>query len=131
MATKISNGRKRRSLNHFTARQKCEAVLSVWLENRRPSDVCRDLEINWATLSQWQNRAMEAMLLSLAPAPATRKSESDPITLRPKLQMLLEKKSVQMDARQTQISRKVKTIHAAEASREGASRPTRADNSRS
>jgi len=42
----------------FNARTKCEAVLSIWSERRKPGEVCGELGIKWASLNSWQNQAL-------------------------------------------------------------------------
>ena len=78
----------RRGSGH-TAKEKCRAVLSVWTERRKPGDVCRELGITWTVLSQWQERAMEGMLLTLQPRAAVDKA----VALNWRLAVLLERKS--------------------------------------
>jgi transposase-like protein len=51
----------------YTPEEKCRAVLSVWTERRKPGEVCREMGVTWAILQQWQDRAMEGMLLALQP----------------------------------------------------------------
>ena len=60
-----SKPRKERIL--YPASQRAQAVLSVWTERRRPTEVCRELGITTALLSDWQERAMHGMLLALQP----------------------------------------------------------------
>ena len=80
-------GQKQRLV--LPARVKCEAVLSVWAERRKPSEVCRELGIKWATLNGWQNRALAAMISALEPREA-QEQERTP-ALGPKLVRLLKK----------------------------------------
>jgi transposase-like protein len=70
------------------AEQKCRAVLSVWTEKRKPGEVCRELGIAWNILNQWQDRAMEGMLLALQPRVPVEKG----VALNPRLAVLLERK---------------------------------------
>lgn len=84
---KTKSERKRYTMNHG-AMEKCRAVLSVWTERRKPSQICRELQIPWMVLSQWQKRAMEGMLQALEP----RVSLSEGRALSPRLQSMLEKK---------------------------------------
>ncbi len=42
-----------------TAQEKCQAVLSIWTERRKPGEVCREMGVAWGILKQWQDRAME------------------------------------------------------------------------
>lgn len=58
---------KRRSYSHYSysAQEKAQAVLAVWTERASPAEICRQLNINWVTFQQWQQRAMEGMLQAL------------------------------------------------------------------
>ncbi len=58
--------RESKSETHDAA-ARCRAVLSVWMESRKPTEVCREMGIKWMTLSYWQKRAMEGMLQALTP----------------------------------------------------------------
>jgi hypothetical protein len=79
--------RKRHALN-YGAMEKCRAVLSIWTERRKPSEVCRELSVPWMVLAQWQKRAMEGMLHALEPRVSLEKGPA----LSPRLQAMLEKK---------------------------------------
>ena len=70
------------------AEQKCRAVLSVWTERRKPGEVCRELGISWNILNQWQDRAMEGMLLALQSRILVEKG----VALNSRLAVLLERK---------------------------------------
>jgi transposase-like protein len=82
------NKRGRKGSGH-TAAEKCRAVLSVWTEKRKPGEVCRELGVAWSLLNQWQDRAMEGMLLALQPRVVVDKG----VELNPRLAVLLERKS--------------------------------------
>jgi transposase-like protein len=84
----VEEKRRRRVLGH-TAEEKCQAVLSLWTERRKPGEVCRELGVAWGILKQWQDRAMEGMLLALQPRVQVEKG----VALSPRLAVLLEKKS--------------------------------------
>jgi hypothetical protein len=64
-------------------------VLSVWTERRKPGEVCRELGVAWSLLNQWQERAMEGMLLALQPRVPVEKG----VALNPRLAVLLERQS--------------------------------------
>ncbi len=81
--------------------EKCEAILSIWSERRKPIQVCRELEVSWTILSQWQDRALEGMMQALTP----RVNLETCTALNPRLHALLEKKTQQMQKKQ------VKTIN--------------------
>ena len=71
-----------------SAVDKAQAVLAVWTERTRPSEVCRQLGVNPITFSQWQDRAMEGMLQALE----SRVNLAAGQCLSPRLQALLTKR---------------------------------------
>ena len=81
--------KKGRRVSGHTAKEKCRAVLSVWTERRKPGEVCRELGIAWTVLNQWQERAMEGMILALQPRAVVDKA----VALNSRLAVLLERKS--------------------------------------
>jgi transposase-like protein len=81
--------KKGRKVSGHTAEEKCRAVLSVWTEKRKAGEVCRELGVVWGILQQWQDRAMEGMLLALQPRVTVERG----VALSPRLAVLLEKKS--------------------------------------
>ena len=80
--------RRRKGLGH-TAREKCQAVLALWTERRKPGEVCREMGVAWGVLKQWQDRAMEGMLMALQPQVQVERG----VALSPRLAVLLEEKS--------------------------------------
>ena len=80
--------RRRRGLGP-TAEEKCQAVLTLWTERRKPGEVCREMGVAWGVLKQWEDRAMEGMLLALQ----ARVQVERGVALSPRLTVLLEKKS--------------------------------------
>ena len=86
----MEEGKKKRKGSDHTAEQKCRAVLSVWTERRKPGEVFRELGVAWNLLKQWQERAMEGMLLALQTRnPVMEKT----VALNWRLAVLLERKS--------------------------------------
>ncbi len=81
--------KRERKASRHTAEEKCRAVLSVWTERRKPGEVCQELGVTWNLLNQWQDQAMEGMLLALQP----RASVERAVALNPRLAVLLERKS--------------------------------------
>ena len=81
--------KKGRKVPAHTAAEKCRAVLSVWTERRKPGEVCRELGVGWSVLKQWQEQAMEGMLVALQPRVAVEKK----VALNSRLAVLLERKS--------------------------------------
>jgi hypothetical protein len=84
----VEERRRRKGLGH-TAQEKCQAVLALWTERRKPGEVCREMGVAWSVLQQWQDRAMEGMLLALQPRLQVERG----VALSPRLAVLLEKKS--------------------------------------
>jgi len=80
--------RKRKGWGH-TAEEKCRAVLTLWTERRKPGEICRELGVAWGVLQQWQDRAMEGMLVALQPRVPVERG----VALSSRLAVLLEKKS--------------------------------------
>jgi hypothetical protein len=75
----------------YSAREKAEAVLSWWTERRRPCEICREMKIAGTLLSQWQERAMEGMLVALAPRRRTDEERKPPLPA--KVERLLARKT--------------------------------------
>jgi len=86
---KIEDKRGGKMSGH-TAAEKCRAVLSIWTERRKPGEVCQELGVAWSVLSQWQERAMEGMLMALQPRISMMENK---VALNSRLAVLLERKS--------------------------------------
>jgi len=84
--TKIKTRKRTAPSTLHSAQDKVQAVLAVWTERCKPADVCRQLNINWITFQQWQQRAMEGMLQALENRVNLSKGE----VLSPRLQTLLQ-----------------------------------------
>ena len=104
---------EKRERKVLSARQRTEAVLAVWSERRRPSEVCKELGVQWASLNNWQTRAMEAVLAVLEPR--TRKEEERGPALSPSMEKLLQK-TQQRTARLSKLEKRLEKI---QKSREG------------
>jgi transposase-like protein len=87
----VEEKRGRRVLG-YTPEEKCRAVLSVWTERRKPGEVCRELVVVWGILKQWEDRAMEGMLLALQPRVQVERG----LALSPRLAVLLKKSQAGM-----------------------------------
>lgn len=80
-----------------SARDKCQAVLSLWTRRRRPSEICRELNVPSNLLHSWQERALEGMLSALEPR--TRRQEDRGPILDPRMEKLLDRKLARMESR--------------------------------
>ena len=114
---KINNEKKRQRVN-YGAMEKCQAVLSIWTERRRPAEICRELRVPWMVLSHWQKRAMEGMLQALEPRISLDKGPA----LSPRLQAMLEKKHLSFMTRTVQ-GRLEKTLSKAQETRKAETPP--------
>ena len=85
----LREDKRGRKVSGHTVEEKCRAVLSVWTERRKPGEVCQELGVAWSLLNQWQERAMEGMLVALQP----RVSVDKGVALNSRLAVLLERKS--------------------------------------
>src|SRR5512141_1600918 len=99
---KIKPEKKRQTINHG-AMEKCRAVLAVWTERRKPAEICREMQIPWMVLGQWQKRAIEGMLQALEPRVRLDKGPA----LSPRLRSLLDKKRLPMNTAQTRLEKKL------------------------
>jgi hypothetical protein len=81
--------RKRQPGPSYSAQEKAQAILTLWTERCKPVDLCRQMRVNWITLQQWQQRAMEGMLQALQ----SRVNLSQGGALSPRLQNLLQKQN--------------------------------------
>jgi transposase-like protein len=77
---------KKTTRRSFDPQDKIMAVLSVWTERRSIAQMCQEMAISPALLSQWQNQAMEAMVAALSP----KKTEKQ-ASLNTRLTRLIEK----------------------------------------
>lgn len=89
----------------FSAERKAEAVLAIWSGSRTATEVCEEMEIAWAMVSQWEERALRAMLEAFRPRRRPRE-ERGPL-LPGRLMDLLDKKSLESASRLDKRLRKV------------------------
>lgn len=88
----------RRPQRRFSAADKCRAVLTLWTERRSVTELCRELDVKWNVLNQWQEQAMDGMLHALEPKRAVPCGQ---IPLATRLQSLLERKTARPAAPET------------------------------
>ena len=77
----------KRTRRVFDPKEKITAVLSIWTQQKKMTQLCQEMSVSWSLLDRWQNQAMEGMLSALSPkrpAPST--------GLNPRLVQLLDKK---------------------------------------
>jgi len=81
-----------------------QAVLSLWTGRRRPSEICREMDVPSNLLNSWQERAMEGMLGALEPR--TRRQEDRGPMLAPRMERLLERKMARLETRIARLGAK-------------------------
>ena len=106
-STKIEKTERKKKIPApaHSAPDKVQAVLAVWTERCKPAEVCRQLNINWVTFNQWQQRAMEGMLQALESRVNLTKGEA----LSPRLQALLQHRQRTVTA--TRLTSRLDQIH--------------------
>lgn len=101
---------EKRTHRQFSAEEKSQAVLSLWMERRKPAEICRELSVTWTTLNNWQNRALEAMLQALEPKAA--ESKKSP-ALGPRLEKLFAQRGKPKPSTvQTRLNRRLDAVQA-------------------
>ena len=98
-------------MKKYSGMEKCRAVLTVWAEKRKASEVSRELGVGTSLLSQWQEMAMEGMLAALEPK---WQEESNCMALLPKLRDLLERKVGEREGRLPKLERRLSRLAQAE-----------------
>jgi hypothetical protein len=88
IAQKTKPRKAARAPSSHTASEKAQAVLALWTERVKTRDVMKMLGVQYVTLQQWQERAMEGMLQALEP----RVNLADGAVLSPRLQALLDRR---------------------------------------
>lgn len=90
----------------YNGLDQCRAVLRVWSGKWKVAHVCQELEIRPDVLKRWQERAMEGMLLALAPREMRELEEKGP-ALPPKLRRLLERKAEAQEGKLPRLARRL------------------------
>ena len=74
-----------------TASERAQAVLAIWTDRVKITEVVKTLGVTYSTLMQWQDRAMEGMLQALEP----RVNLADGAALSPRIRALLDRRQQQ------------------------------------
>lgn len=62
-------------------------MLAAWTEKLSQMEICRQMEVNYMTFQNWQNRAMEGMLQALE----NHLQLNDTAVINPRLRKLMER----------------------------------------
>jgi transposase-like protein len=74
------------------AEERAQAVLAIWTDRVKITEVVKTMGVTYSTLNQWQERAMEGMLQALEP----RVNLANGAALSPRIRALLERKQQQV-----------------------------------
>ena len=85
--TTVENVQKRRKTRVFSAKEKVQAVMSLWSGRRSASELMRQLEVPWGILRHWEQRALSGMLTALDP---TWRQEEEQPSLPRRVEKLIE-----------------------------------------
>jgi len=86
---------KTQEQERYNASEKCRAVLAVWTERKKASELCREMGVSAALFSQWQDRALSGILEALEPR-GTKDGPEKP-ALPAQIRRLLDRKSRAME----------------------------------
>lgn len=81
--------------DRYGAAEKCRLVLSVWMEKKKASVLCRELGISSSLFCQWQDRALSGMLEALEPRGGRGGVEGPALPMQ--IKRLLDRKVRSMD----------------------------------
>ena len=68
MKQETDGPRSRRPSRVYSAKEKAQAVLALWSGRRNPSTLTKELDVTWAAINQWEQRALAGMLTALDPS---------------------------------------------------------------
>ena len=103
-----AKAKKERSAH--SAKERCEAVLAVWTERRRPAQVCRRLGVSEGILMNWQDRALGGMLEALEPQKRLQDSEGP--LMPAKLERKLIRQAAVRESRSAKLQERLARIQA-------------------
>ena len=89
---KVKRRRLAPQVSPYTASEKAQAVLAIWTERVKMAEVMKAMGVQYMTLQQWQERAMEGMLQALEP----RVNLTDGAVLSPRIRALLDRRQQQV-----------------------------------
>jgi len=82
---------RRRRTRTYSAKEKSQAVLSLWSGRRSAASLMKAMDVPWALLNHWEKRALAGMLSALDPTwQQTTQSSSLPPRVERLLQQTLE-----------------------------------------
>jgi hypothetical protein len=91
-----------------SAQERAAAVLSIWTERRRPSEVSKELGVSSMMISVWQQRALEGMLRALEPR-SRPESQWGP-RLSPTLEKLLQRETARASGKLVRLEKRLLAV---------------------
>lgn len=79
---------RRRKTRVYSAKEKIQAVLSLWSGRRNASALMKELQVPWGILNGWEKRALTGILMALDPK--WKQKEEGPLSLPGRLERLME-----------------------------------------
>jgi len=58
---------RKRRVKMFSAKEKSQAVLSLWSGRRNAASLMKELGVAWGVINSWEKRALSGMLTALDP----------------------------------------------------------------
>ena len=77
---------RRRRMRTCSAKEKSQAVLSLWSGRRNAASLMKTMDVSWAVLNSWEKRALAGMLNALDP---TWQKTTEESTLPPRVERLM------------------------------------------
>lgn len=62
-----TQGAQKRKTRTYRAKEKAQAVLSLWCGRRNTSALMKELDVPWALINSWEKRALAGVLTALDP----------------------------------------------------------------
>ena len=78
---------RRRRTRTYSAKEKSQAVLSLWSGRRSAASLMKAMDVPWALLNNWEKRALTGMLSALDP---TWQQPAQSSALPPRVERLLQ-----------------------------------------
>ena len=78
---------RRRRTQTYSAKEKSQAVLSLWSGRRSAASLMKAMDVPWALLNNWEKRALTGMLSALDP---TWQQPAQSNTLPPRVERLMQ-----------------------------------------
>ena len=79
---------RKRRVRTFSAKEKSQAVLSLWSGRRNAASLMKELGVAWGVVNSWEKRALSGMLSALDPL--WKQPEEEQLRLPSRVERLME-----------------------------------------